>query len=122
MSREDNLLSLVSEAGRLGAAQLAESLGLTAGEISQRKARSLYGKWFTDAEKAGRIRPVHIDQGGHGTRHYRVVDIQDLKTADLMRAELQLNNNNKNGLGEDQALPIGIKGPRTAGLLREIEC
>lgn len=71
---------------------MLETLGITAGEISQRKARDTYGKWFTDAEKAGRIRPARIDNGRNGTRHYRVVAIQELRTADLIRAELQLNN------------------------------
>ena len=93
--RETILRQMVESATAAGTARTLEALGVSAGEISQRRARSLYGKWFTDAEKAGRIRPVHIDQGGHGTRHYRVVDIQDLKTADLMRAELQLINPHK---------------------------
>lgn len=83
---------LVKTAAAMGAAQVLETLGLTAGEISQRKARDIYGKWFADAEKAGRIRPARIDNGRNGTRHYRVVAIQELRTADLIRAELQLNN------------------------------
>ena len=69
-----------------------ETLGITAGEISQRKARDIYGKWFTDAERAGKIRPARVDNGRNGTRHYRVVDIQELRTKDLMRAELQFNH------------------------------
>lgn len=84
------LEQLVQSAAKLGAAEALETLGLTAGEISQRKARTTYGKWFTDAERAGRIRPSRIDEGRNGTRHYRVVEIQELKTADLVRAELQL--------------------------------
>lgn len=87
-----NLERIVESAAALGAAHLAETLGLTAGEISQRQARKTYGKWFTDAEKAGRIRPSRVDDGRNGTRHYRVVAIQELKTADLVRAELQLKN------------------------------
>ena len=85
------LEQLVQSAAAMGAAQVLETLGITAGEISQRKARDTYGKWFTDAEKAGRIRPSRVDNGRNGTRHYRVVTIQELRTADLMRAELQLN-------------------------------
>jgi hypothetical protein len=84
------LEAIVKEAAALGAAQLAETLGLTAGEISQRQARKTYGKWFTDAERDGRIRPSRVDNGTNGTRHYRVVEIQQLKTADLVRAEIQL--------------------------------
>lgn len=87
-----NLEDLVKSAAAMGAAQVLETLGITAGEISQRKARDTYGKWFIDAERSGRIRPVRIDEGKNGTRHYRVVDIQELKTADHFRAQLQLNN------------------------------
>lgn len=88
----NTLEKLVHSAAAMGAAQVLETLGLTAGEISQRKARDTYGKWFTDAEKAGRIRPARVDNGKNGTRHYRVVEIQELRTADLVRAELQLTN------------------------------
>lgn len=87
----DNLERIVESAAAQGAAQVLETLGLTAGEISQRQARRTYGKWFTDAERAGRIRPSRVDNGRNGTRHYRVVAIQELRTADLVRAELQLN-------------------------------
>ena len=86
----NTLEKMVESAAAMGAAKVLETLGLTSGEISQRKARDTYGKWFTDAERAGRIRPCRIDNGKNGTRHYRVVAIQELKTADLMRAELQL--------------------------------
>ncbi len=86
------LEQLVQSAAAQGAAQVIETLGLSAGEISQRKARDTYGKWFTDAEKSGRIRPARVDNGRNGTRHYRVVEIQELRTADLMRAELKLTN------------------------------
>ena len=88
------LEEMVKSAAAMGAAQVLETLGVTAGEISQRKARDTYGKWFTDAERAGRIRPARVDNGRNGTRHYRVVDIQELRTADLMRAHLQLNKIN----------------------------
>lgn len=86
----DRLENLVKSAAAMGAASVLETLGISAGEISQRKARATYGKWFKDAEAAGRIRPSRIDNGKNGTRHYRVVEIQELKTADLVRAELQL--------------------------------
>ena len=92
----DYIDRIVEEAAALGAARLAETLGLTAGEISQRKARDTYGKWFTDAERAGRIRPARIDEGKNGTRHYRVVEIQELKTADLVRAEIKLTRKSLN--------------------------
>lgn len=86
----DYLEDIVKSAAAAGAAAALEALGLTAGEISQRKARNIYGKWFTDAERAGRIRPCRVDEGRNGTRRYRVVEIQELKTKDLIKAELQL--------------------------------
>ena len=58
----DRLENLVKSAAALGAASVLETLGISAGEISQRKARATY----------------------------RVVEINELKTADLVRAELQL--------------------------------
>ena len=93
---QDILNEIVKSAAKAGAAEALEVLGLTPGEISQRKARDIYGKWFTDAEKAGRIRPARVDDGRNGTRHYRVVEIQQLKTADLVRAELQLRQSTLN--------------------------
>lgn len=83
------LENIVKEAAAMGAAQVIETLGLSSGEISQRKARKTYGKWFADAERNGRIKPARVDNGVNGTRHYRVVEIQELKTADLVRAEIQ---------------------------------
>lgn len=58
----DRLENLVKSAAAMGAASVLETLGISAGEISQRKARATY----------------------------RVVEINELKTADLVRAELQL--------------------------------
>lgn len=85
-----HIQQIIREASALGAAQIAEGLGLSAGEISQRKARKLYGKWFTDAERDGRLHPTRIDEGRNGTRRYRVVAIQELRVADAAKAELLL--------------------------------
>lgn len=86
----DNLQRLIETSIELGTARTLEVLGVSAGEISQRKARDTYGKWFSDADKAGRIQPARIDNGPHGTRRYRVVDILSLKVKDCARAELKL--------------------------------
>ena len=86
----DILGNIVKSATAQGAAMVLETLGISAGEISQRKARKTYGKWFADAERAGRITPSRVDNGRNGTRHYRVVEIQELRTKDLIKAELKL--------------------------------
>lgn len=90
---EKNLRQLIETSVELGTARTLEVLGVTAGEVSQRKARDTYGKWFTDADRAGRITPCRVDQGRNGTRHYRVVDILALKVEDHARAELKLCTN-----------------------------
>ena len=84
----ENLERIIRTSVELGTARTLELLGVTSGEISQRKARDTYGKWFVDADRAGRIRPSHVDEGRNGTRHYRVVDILELKVKDSARAEL----------------------------------
>ena len=90
-----NLNSLIHTAIELGTARTLEVLGVSAGEVSQRKARDTYGKWFMDADRQGRIAPCRVDDGRNGTRHYRVVDILALKVADHARAELKLSTNIK---------------------------
>ena len=81
--------SLIETCIELGSAKTLETLGVSSGEISQRRARDVYGKYFMDADRAGRIRPCRIEDGRAGTRWYRVVDILALKAADAARAELK---------------------------------
>ena len=91
---ERNLNALIQAAVELGTARTLEVLGVSSGEVSQRKARDTYGKWFLDADRAGRIRPCRVDDGRNGTRHYRVVDILALKVEDHARAKLKLYQHN----------------------------
>lgn len=83
-----NIERLITTCVELGTAKALESLGISSGEISQRKARSVYGKYFTSAERAGRIRPCRVEDGRTGTKWYRVVDILSLKAQDAIPAEL----------------------------------
>ena len=52
-----NLETLIKTGIELGSAKTMETLGISSGEISQRRARDVYGKYVTDADRAGRIRP-----------------------------------------------------------------
>lgn len=72
----------------MGTAQTLESLGIHSGEISMRKARDTYGKWFIDAVAKNRIRPCRVESGKSGTKWFRVVDILALKADDAAKAEL----------------------------------
>lgn len=77
-----NLEILIESAVELGSAKAMVALGLSAGEISQRRARDIYGKYFLDAVKSERIRPCRIEEGRCGTKFYRIEDILKLKVID----------------------------------------
>ena len=84
----NTIARLVESATALGAASVLETLGLTAGEISQRQALKTYGSWFALALRDRRITPARVEDGHAGTRWYRVTDILALKTQDAARAEI----------------------------------
>ena len=71
---------LVASAAQMGAAEALHTLGLTSGEVSQRQAVKVYGKWLTDAIRRGDIAPARIEDGHAGTRWYKVADILALQT------------------------------------------
>lgn len=68
--------------------QTLVSLGMTAGEISQRQAKKVYGKWFEDCVNTGRIRPVRQEAGHAGTIYYSLSDILAAKAEDRLPATL----------------------------------
>lgn len=47
-----NLERLTESCIELGYAKTLETLGISSGEISQRRARDVYGKYFMDADRA----------------------------------------------------------------------
>ena len=57
-----NLEILIQTCVELGSAKTLETLGLSSGEISQRKARDVYGKYFMDAE----LSPEDVGQSSTG--------------------------------------------------------
>ena len=81
--------TLIKTCIELGSTQAMVNLGVTSGEISQRKARDTYGKYFMDAARAGRIRPCRVEDGRAGTKWYRVTDILALRAEDAVPAELK---------------------------------
>lgn len=86
----NNLQVLIRSCTELGAVSVIEQLGLHSGEMSHRKARDIYGKWFEDAVKDGRLHPCRVEEGEKGRRMFRVVDILNLKVYDASRADLTL--------------------------------
>lgn len=88
-----NLEVMIDSCIAIGAVQTLEALGVSSGEISQRKARNVYGKYFVDAVNEGRIHPVRVENGRAGTRWYKVEDILALKVKESARAMLRNTNN-----------------------------
>ena len=86
----NNLETLITTCISLGTAKTLETLGISSGDISMRKGRDIYGKWFVDAVTQGRLRPCRIEDGRTGTRWFRVVDILSLKAQDAAKAELSI--------------------------------
>lgn len=72
------------------AVSVLTSLGMTSGEISRNRAISVYGKWFTKAIAAGRIKPVRVGEGRGATKWYSVMDILSLRAEDENKAAMQL--------------------------------
>jgi len=79
---------LIQDAVELGATLALERLGLTAGEVSQRQARKVYGAYFDTLCKQGRIAPSHTEPGHAGTKYYRIADILLCKVEDRTPAQL----------------------------------
>ena len=79
---------LIQDAVALGAALVIEQLGLSAGELSQRQARKVYGSYFDLLLKQRRITPARIEAGHAGTKFYRVADILACKVEDRTPAQL----------------------------------
>lgn len=83
------LFDCIRTATQLGAVQTLTMLGLHSGDISYNQGRRVYGRWFIDAVKNGRISPVHVGNGANGKHTFRLTDILTLKAADEAAAELQ---------------------------------
>lgn len=86
------LQELITSSMELGSARTIEVLGLSSGEISQRRAAKVYGKWFTDAVLAGQIRPARVEDGKAGTRWFRVADILKEKVRQAAVYEIKLKS------------------------------
>lgn len=83
-----NLQTLMTTCISIGTAQALVTMGVHSGEISMRRARDVYGKWFMNAVNDGRIFPCRVENGRAGTKWFKVTDILALKADDLARAEL----------------------------------
>lgn len=79
---------IIETASERGAVLAMQALGVTSGELSQRQARKVYGKYFADAVAAGRLAPCRVEDGRAGTKFYAVADILALRLRDQVKAQL----------------------------------
>lgn len=59
---------IIETASERGAVLAMQALGVTSGELSQRQARKVYGKYFSDAVASGRLTPCRVEDGRAGTK------------------------------------------------------
>jgi len=83
-----DLERLIGSAVELGAAKTLVALGISSGELSQRKVLAVYGNWAKKAIQERRLLPCRIEDGHRATMWYQVTDILRLKTIDAAKAEL----------------------------------
>lgn len=79
---------IISASMEAGATAALIKAGLANPLTTQRQAEKTYGKWFSEAVKAGRLHPCKVGEGSHGTRWYSVNEINALIVADTARAEI----------------------------------
>ena len=79
---------VIEAAVELGATLALENLGIVSGEMSQRKAHRVYGKYFDSLVECGRIKPTHTEAGHAGTKFFRVADILQCKVEDRADAHI----------------------------------
>lgn len=84
MSEQETITTICTNA----VCEALKLLGLTSGELTQRKAEQTYGRWFRDEVKAGHIKPCRV---GAKTRWYLVSDILTLRASQMQTAQIQLN-------------------------------
>jgi hypothetical protein len=80
---------IINDSMQIGVIRTLQLLGVSSGEISQRKAIETYGKWFKDQVEDGTIRPIRIEEGKHGAKIYSVTDILAVRVRQSAPAELR---------------------------------
>lgn len=91
----DRIRQIEATSAQLGAVSVLEQLGVHSGRLSYNRARTVYGKWFVEAAKAGKVKPVHVGDGRNGTKTYRVCDILGARLRDEEAAFIIDKNINK---------------------------
>jgi hypothetical protein len=76
---------IISASMEAGATAALIKAGLANPLTTQRQAEKTYGKWFSEAVKAGRLHPCKV---GERVKWYSVNEINAMLVADTARAEI----------------------------------
>lgn len=66
-------------------------VGLISGELTYAAAHRMYGGWFTNAVKNGKISPSRFGAGKKATKYFLVSDILAYRAVELERAQIILS-------------------------------
>lgn len=91
MTTDLHIESIIAHSVALGEALALKTYGIVSGEKTYRQALAVYGRWFSEAVKAGRLAPVRVTTDVHGkarTQYYRVEDILALKVKEAAKPAL----------------------------------
>lgn len=75
----------------LAVATTLVQMGAASGELTYAAATRVYGTWFTNAVKTGKLQPIRMGSGRGATRWFSVADILAYKAAELEMAHIVLN-------------------------------
>lgn len=79
---------LIDTCTELGTTRAMMALGVTSGELTERQARKVYGKWFIQAITKGDIQPTRV---GVRNKWYSVEKILKYKAVHEARAVIRNN-------------------------------
>lgn len=83
-----DILHLIRVSAKAGADEALIATGQKSPMVSKRDAIKVYGSWFTESCKAGRLHPCMVGNGKNGTHWYSVREIDALMIKDATPAEI----------------------------------
>lgn len=95
MNMENTSLNLQKQLKRteisLAVTTAMTQMGLTSGELTYTAAVKVYGQWFANAVRNGRIEPSRIGNGRTATKWFSIADILAYKAVEIENAQLILS-------------------------------
>lgn len=92
---DNNTLNLQKQLKRteisLAVTTAMTQMGLTSGELTYTAAVKVYGQWFANAVRNGRIEPSRIGNGRTATKWFSIADILAYKAVEIENAQLILS-------------------------------